>query len=98
MFAFSHQCRDSKQQLRAFVGGDVTPGLKSLITSFNGATGEFLGGLIKSSDDLSTICGIDAFECAARFDAFTADDQGILATKFALNFVDRAPHGSGVFF
>src|SRR5216117_155210 len=98
MFAFAHQLCDSKKQLRAFVRGDVSPGLKSFIGSLDSAIRKFFRSFMKSSDDLSTICGIDAFEGAARFNALAADDQRILATKFALNCFDRAPHGSGVFF
>ena len=65
MFPFAHQLSGAKQQPRALLGGNMTPGLKSFISLFNRLIREFFRGFVKLSYYLRSSCRVDALERAA---------------------------------
>ena len=89
----SAKAKDVPLYIRGF-----TSRFKRLGGFVNGATREFFGSLIKTPDYLCAIGRIDTFEYVAGGDTFAADNERILASKLALDLLNRIAHRLRVFF
>src|SRR5438132_804153 len=97
MFPFAHQLGDTNEQLCALFSRNIAPALKGLVRGFNRLIREVFRGFVKRSYNLRSISWIDTFERTGGLNALAADAQGIFATEFAFNFVERFGHCLRVF-
>ena len=76
----------------------MAPRLKSLVSSFNGAAGQFFRRLMKFADDLGAIRGIDTLERIAGLNALAPDHQRVFLAELLFYLPNGSAHCRGVFF
>src|SRR5436190_21466150 len=86
MLALAHQRGHAKQQFRPLIRRHMAPRLKSLVSSFNGAAGQFFRRLMKFADDLGAIRGIDTLERIAGLNALAPDHQRVFLAELLFYF------------
>ncbi len=94
--ALAEDLGGAEKDLGALGGGHALPDLEGAMGLLDGAIGQLDGGLLEDTHHLLWMGRIDRANLVGRLNPLPADDQRVLATELAGNFLQRVFHGFAV--